>query len=147
MQYRRWCFWYKWCEELCSPQSSDVKYWPEQLSYPANLPRLTRLFYGYIVFNWIVSWIANFWFADSVDRFETVRMPWHDIACVVFNKAASDVARHFIQRWNHAKKVKASAMFNKKYPLLLPRSTQAPYKRLPAFIRNACELTNCQVLI
>jgi phosphatidylserine/phosphatidylglycerophosphate/cardiolipin synthase-like enzyme len=27
-------------------------------------------------------------------------MPWHDEALVVFGKAARDVARHFIQRWN-----------------------------------------------
>lgn len=30
-------------------------------------------------------------------------MPWHDIASVVHGKAARDVARHFIQRWNFTK--------------------------------------------
>lgn len=30
-------------------------------------------------------------------------MPWHDIASAVHGKAARDVARHFIQRWNFTK--------------------------------------------
>jgi len=30
-------------------------------------------------------------------------MPWRDEAFVLFGKSASDLARHFIQRWNHAK--------------------------------------------
>ena len=82
---------------------------------------------------------------DGIDRFTTVRMPWHDIACVVFNKAATDVGRHFIQRWNHAKKVKASSKSSSKYPLLRPRSTKTTYKRLPSFIKDICELVNVQV--
>jgi len=42
-------------------------------------------------------------FADFIDRHITPRMPWHDIASVVHGKAARDVARHFIQRWNFTK--------------------------------------------
>uniref|UniRef100_A0A8D2LMQ7 phospholipase D n=1 Tax=Varanus komodoensis TaxID=61221 RepID=A0A8D2LMQ7_VARKO len=42
-------------------------------------------------------------FADFIDRYTTPRMPWHDIASVVHGKAARDVARHFIQRWNFTK--------------------------------------------
>lgn len=87
----------------------------------------------------------DFAVTDAVDRMSTVRMPWHDIGCVVFNKSASDVARHFIQRWNHAKKVKESTKANHKYPLLLPRSTSSSYRRLPPFIKDLCELVNCQV--
>lgn len=30
-------------------------------------------------------------------------MPWHDIGSAVHGKAARDVARHFIQRWNFTK--------------------------------------------
>ena len=30
-------------------------------------------------------------------------MPWHDIGAVVYGKAARDVARHFIGRWNFTK--------------------------------------------
>lgn len=40
---------------------------------------------------------------DFIDRHKTPRMPWHDIASVVHGKAARDVARHFIQRWNFTK--------------------------------------------
>lgn len=41
--------------------------------------------------------------ADFIDRYTTPRMPWHDIAAVVHGRAARDVARHFIQRWNFTK--------------------------------------------
>ena len=41
--------------------------------------------------------------ADFIDRYSTPRMPWHDIASAVHGKAARDVARHFIQRWNFTK--------------------------------------------
>lgn len=30
-------------------------------------------------------------------------MPWHDIGVMVHGKAARDIARHFIQRWNFTK--------------------------------------------
>lgn len=42
-------------------------------------------------------------FADFIDRHSTPRMPWHDIGSAVHGKAARDVARHFIQRWNFTK--------------------------------------------
>jgi len=42
-------------------------------------------------------------FADFIERDKTPRMPWHDIGAVVYGKAARDVARHFIQRWNFCK--------------------------------------------
>lgn len=40
---------------------------------------------------------------DFIDRYTTPRMPWHDISSVVHGRAARDVARHFIQRWNFTK--------------------------------------------
>lgn len=46
---------------------------------------------------------AGFCFSDFIDRHTTPRMPWHDIASVVHGRAARDVARHFIQRWNFTK--------------------------------------------
>uniref|UniRef100_A0A7N5KCL6 Phospholipase n=1 Tax=Ailuropoda melanoleuca TaxID=9646 RepID=A0A7N5KCL6_AILME len=48
-------------------------------------------------------------FADFIDRYSTPRMPWHDIASVVHGKAARDVARHFIQRWNFTKLLRSAA--------------------------------------
>uniref|UniRef100_A0A669BP63 Phospholipase n=1 Tax=Oreochromis niloticus TaxID=8128 RepID=A0A669BP63_ORENI len=57
-------------------------------------------------------------FDDFIDRHKTPRMPWHDIASVVHGKAARDVARHFIQRWNFTKPKYRSLS----YPYLLPKS-------------------------
>ncbi|MBV97111.1 Phospholipase D1, partial [Eschrichtius robustus] len=48
-------------------------------------------------------------FADFIDRHSTPRMPWHDISSAVHGKAARDVARHFIQRWNFTKLLRSAA--------------------------------------
>lgn len=42
-------------------------------------------------------------FQDNIDRAEVPRMPWRDLSAAVHGKAARDVARHFIQRWNFTK--------------------------------------------
>ncbi|XP_048203075.1 phospholipase D1 isoform X2 [Perognathus longimembris pacificus] len=60
-------------------------------------------------------------FADFIDRYATPRMPWHDIASVVHGRAARDVARHFIQRWNFTKIMKPKYR-SLSYPFLLPKS-------------------------
>jgi len=41
--------------------------------------------------------------SDTVDRASQPRMPWQDIHCMLLGRAARDVARHCIERWNHAK--------------------------------------------
>lgn len=40
---------------------------------------------------------------DILDRNAQQRMPWHDIHCMLLGRPARDVARHCIERWNHAK--------------------------------------------
>ena len=40
---------------------------------------------------------------DYIDRRVIPRMPWHDVACSVDGAAASDVAKHFIQRYKAIK--------------------------------------------
>lgn len=40
---------------------------------------------------------------DQLDRGKYPRMPWHDVHCALWGPPCRDVARHFIQRWNHAK--------------------------------------------
>ena len=39
---------------------------------------------------------------ESVSRKDTIRMPWHDVHSRIIGPAVSDIARHFIERWNHA---------------------------------------------
>lgn len=63
-------------------------------------------------------------FADFIDRYTMPRMPWHDIASVVHGKAARDVARHFIQRWNFTKIMKPKYR-SLSYPFLLPKSQRS----------------------
>ncbi|XP_017315282.1 phospholipase D1 [Ictalurus punctatus] len=60
-------------------------------------------------------------FEDIVDRTMVPRIPWRDLGAVVHGKAASDLSRHFIQRWNFTKnsKMKSKATI---YPYLLPKS-------------------------
>ena len=62
---------------------------------------------------------------DQFDRTKTPRMPWRDEALVMFGEAARDLARHFIQRWNHCKREKVRHLTN--YPFLLPKSHSESY--------------------
>lgn len=41
------------------------------------------------------------YYRDSIDRNNTPRMPWHDIAIKIVGKAAGDISLHFIELWNH----------------------------------------------
>lgn len=40
---------------------------------------------------------------DELNRKKYPRMPWHDVHCALWGPPCRDIARHFIQRWNHAK--------------------------------------------
>uniref|UniRef100_A0A668A4Q8 Phospholipase n=1 Tax=Myripristis murdjan TaxID=586833 RepID=A0A668A4Q8_9TELE len=40
---------------------------------------------------------------NNIDRTQVPRMPWRDLSAAIHGKAARDVARHFIQRWNFTK--------------------------------------------
>nr|XP_057916251.1 phospholipase D1-like [Doryrhamphus excisus] len=82
-------------------------------------------------------------FDDFIDRHITPRMPWHDIASVVHGKAARDVARHFIQRWNFTKIVKPKYR-SLSFPYLLPKShTSAGERRYQV---PGCTTTKVQIL-
>uniref|UniRef100_A0A8C7NB46 Phospholipase n=1 Tax=Oncorhynchus kisutch TaxID=8019 RepID=A0A8C7NB46_ONCKI len=80
----------------------------------------TRFWHGKDYCNFVYKdWIQlDKPFDDFIDRHTHPRMPWHDIASVVHGKAARDVARHFIQRWNFCKPKYRSLS----YPYLLPKS-------------------------
>ncbi|KAK4795592.1 hypothetical protein SAY86_027918 [Trapa natans] len=56
---------------------------------------------------------------DEIDREKYPRMPWHDVHCALWGPPCRDVARHFVLRWNHAKRNKAQ--YEQTIPLLIPR--------------------------
>lgn len=41
--------------------------------------------------------------SDLLARERQPRLPWQDVACEVLGRAARDVARHCVERWNHAR--------------------------------------------
>ncbi|XP_071133944.1 phospholipase D1-like isoform X1 [Mytilus edulis] len=82
-------------------------------------------------------------FEDFIDRTQTPRMPWHDIGGVVYGKAARDVARHFIGRWNMTKVEKAKN--NRNFPLLVPKG-YTPHNLVPQVIRDQCDEVKSQIL-
>uniref|UniRef100_A0A8C8JFR2 Phospholipase n=1 Tax=Oncorhynchus tshawytscha TaxID=74940 RepID=A0A8C8JFR2_ONCTS len=88
-----------------------------------NLVGDTRFWHGKDYCNFVYKdWIQlDKPFDDFIDRHTHPRMPWHDIASVVHGKAARDVARHFIQRWNFCKIMKPKYR-SLSYPYLLPKS-------------------------
>ncbi|KAL2081324.1 hypothetical protein ACEWY4_023177 [Coilia grayii] len=91
----------------------------------------TRFWHGKDYCNFILKdWVKlNKPFDDFIDRYKTPRMPWHDIGVAVHGRAARDVARHFIQRWNFTKLVKKRSGATC-YPCLMPKSLAAPVEPL-----------------
>uniref|UniRef100_A0A5S6QA67 Phospholipase n=1 Tax=Trichuris muris TaxID=70415 RepID=A0A5S6QA67_TRIMR len=79
---------------------------------------------------------------DFIDRRETPRMPWHDIASVFFSTVARDVGRHFIERWNACKTEKNK--YDKKLPYLIPKTYERT--RVPQMFRNISHKCHVQVL-
>ncbi|KAJ7980310.1 Phospholipase [Quillaja saponaria] len=56
---------------------------------------------------------------DELDRRKYPRMPWHDVHCALWGPPCRDIARHFVQRWNYAKRNKA--LNEQAIPLLIPQ--------------------------
>lgn len=54
---------------------------------------------------------------DELEREKCPRMPWHDVHCALWGSPCRDIARHFVQRWNHAKVnlVTHTRVFNLKF--------------------------------
>uniref|UniRef100_A0A8C2AXM7 Phospholipase n=1 Tax=Cyprinus carpio TaxID=7962 RepID=A0A8C2AXM7_CYPCA len=77
-------------------------------------------------------------FQDNVDRTQVPRIPWRDLGAVHHGKAARDLARHFIQRWNFTKIFK-NKYKDDFYPYLLPKS-HCTADKLPFTIPGATKV-------
>uniref|UniRef100_A0AAQ5ZH31 Phospholipase n=1 Tax=Amphiprion ocellaris TaxID=80972 RepID=A0AAQ5ZH31_AMPOC len=90
---------------------------------PDDLACNTKLWLGKDYSNFIrKDWVElNKPFEDNIDRTQVPRMPWRDLSAAIHGKAARDVARHFIQRWNFTKIFK-NKYKDDFYPYLLPKS-------------------------
>ncbi|KAL0265433.1 UNVERIFIED_CONTAM: hypothetical protein PYX00_010823 [Menopon gallinae] len=60
---------------------------------------------------------------STIDRRTTPRMPWHDVHCEVGGAAAADVARHFAERWNHARRQSGDTALDVLHPPAVPANT------------------------
>uniref|UniRef100_A0A4W5RTD7 Phospholipase n=1 Tax=Hucho hucho TaxID=62062 RepID=A0A4W5RTD7_9TELE len=94
---------------------------PEEVNH-VDLKNNTQLWLGKDYSNFIrKDWVQlDRPFEDNIDRTEVPRMPWRDLSAALHGKAARDVARHFIQRWNFAKV--RTQIRGKFFPCLLPKS-------------------------
>ncbi|XP_051902928.1 phospholipase D2 [Hippocampus zosterae] len=103
---------------LAGPKSSE-----NQTQEVVDLTGNTKLWLGKDYSNFIrKDWVQlDRPFEDNIDRTRVPRMPWRDLSAALHGRAARDVARHFIQRWNFTKifKIKYKDDF---YPYLLPKS-------------------------
>ncbi|KAG7516368.1 phospholipase D2-like [Solea senegalensis] len=90
---------------------------------PGSLTCNTKLWLGKDYSNFIKKdWVQlDRPFEDNIDRTQIPRMPWRDLNAAIHGRAARDVARHFIQRWNFTKIFK-SKYKDDFYPYLLPKS-------------------------
>uniref|UniRef100_A0A8C4IZI0 Phospholipase n=1 Tax=Dicentrarchus labrax TaxID=13489 RepID=A0A8C4IZI0_DICLA len=90
---------------------------------PGDLTGNTKLWLGKDYSNFIrKDWVQlDKPFEDNIDRTQVPRMPWRDLSAAIHGKAARDVARHFIQRWNFTKIFK-NKYKDEFYPYLLPKS-------------------------
>ncbi|XP_047462990.1 phospholipase D2 isoform X2 [Mugil cephalus] len=93
----------------------------EQSTY--DLTSNTKLWLGKDYSNFIrKDWVQlDRPFEDNIDRTQVPRMPWRDLSAAIHGRAARDVARHFIQRWNFTKIFK-NKYKDDFYPYLLPKS-------------------------
>uniref|UniRef100_A0A673KB63 Phospholipase n=1 Tax=Sinocyclocheilus rhinocerous TaxID=307959 RepID=A0A673KB63_9TELE len=117
-----------------SPQHSPAL--SPSLTHTSSLIR-DKDYCNFILKDWVK---LNKPFDDFIDRYKTPRMPWHDIGVLVHGKAARDIARHFIQRWNFTKKRSGATC----YPCLMPKSLSAPM--VPAEYSGKSTQANVQVL-
>ncbi|XP_072046089.1 phospholipase D1-like isoform X2 [Amphiura filiformis] len=135
---------HKESQSLITPQKEEIMTSVDRNLNTLGIQGTPKLWLGKDYCNFIAQDVINphLAFDDSVDRMSTPRMPWHDIGAVVYGKAAADVSRHFIQRWNFTKKEKALTRAH--YPLLLPKSTSVI--DVSDYIKRTNTACKCQIL-
>uniref|UniRef100_A0A8C8JJ74 Phospholipase n=1 Tax=Oncorhynchus tshawytscha TaxID=74940 RepID=A0A8C8JJ74_ONCTS len=108
---------------LAEPEVRHLKTEVKEVNH-VDLKNNTQLWLGKDYSNFIrKDWVQlDRPFEDNIDRTEVPRMPWRDLSAALHGKAARDVARHFIQRWNFAKIFKYKNIRGKFFPCLLPKS-------------------------
>ncbi|KAL5565959.1 hypothetical protein UlMin_029123 [Ulmus minor] len=75
---------------------------------------------------------------DELEREKYPRMPWHDVHCALWGPPCRDIARHFVQRWNHAKRNKAPN--EQTIPLLMPHHHMV----IPHYMGRSKEIKNAE---
>ncbi|TBU47403.1 phospholipase D [Dichomitus squalens] len=80
-------------------------------------------------------------FDDMYDRSKIPRMPWHDVSMQVVGQPARDLARHFVQRWNHLLRIKNHT---RAMPFLLPPPEFKPGELADMGLTGTCELQICR---
>lgn len=128
--------------EVDGPPSEAVQ---EAETNPEDLTGNTKLWLGKDYSNFVKKdWVQlDKPFEDNIDRTQVPRMPWRDLAANLHGKAARDLARHFIQRWNFTKIFK-NKYKDDFYPYLLPKS-QCTADDLPFTVPGARK-ANVQIL-
>ena len=76
-------------------------------------------------------------FEDMYNRQITPRMPWHDVHMVTCGQIASDLSRHFVQRWNYLLRQKRPS---RPTPLLLPPRNFTPDELKQYDFTGTCEI-------
>ncbi|KIP01912.1 hypothetical protein PHLGIDRAFT_96565 [Phlebiopsis gigantea 11061_1 CR5-6] len=80
-------------------------------------------------------------FEDMYDRSKVPRMPWHDVSMQIVGQPARDLARHFVQRWNHLLRIKNHS---RAMPSLLPPPEFRPGELTTLGLTGTCELQICR---
>ncbi|TCD69038.1 Phospholipase D1 [Steccherinum ochraceum] len=78
---------------------------------------------------------------DMYDRSKVPRMPWHDVSMQVVGQPARDLARHFVQRWNHLLRIKNHTRL---MPFLIPPPEFKPGELSAMGLNGTCELQICR---
>ncbi|KAJ7600958.1 phospholipase D [Mycena floridula] len=78
---------------------------------------------------------------DMYDRSKVPRMPWHDVSMQVVGQPARDLARHFVQRWNHLLRIKNHSRV---MPFLLPPPEFKPGELTQMGLTGTCEMQICR---